>query len=199
MPCGYETWICSCAARLHVLVAALVVVGCGDSPNVPTAVSPADGRVIFVTSQTVSGDFGGVASADALCASLATAARLPGSFRAWLSGGGLSPSAAFSRGPTPFVMTSGVRVADHWDDFADGTINNPIIVDERGVQPASVDQVWTGTDTGGVPAASGANCGDWQSLVGTGQVGAFDQIGPGWSAAGIRPCDQPARLYCVEQ
>ena len=165
----------------------------------PTAeVAPA-GRVIFVTSQTMTGDFGGVAAADALCGALASAASLAGSYRAWLSGGGLSPSATFTRGPTPFVMTSGVRVADHWDDLADGTINNPIVVDERGAQPSTVDRVWTGTDVGGVPAASGATCGGWQSTGGTGQVGAFDQIGPGWSAAGTRACDRPARLYCVEQ
>jgi len=157
------------------------------------------GRVIFVTSQAVAGDFGGVAAGDALCGSLAAAAGLSGTFRAWLSGDGVSPSITFTQGALPFVMTSGVRVADHWSDLADGTINNPIVVDEQGVQPRTVDRVWTGTETGGLPAASGASCRSWRTTVGTGTVGVLGPIGPTWSAGGTQSCDQPGRLYCVEQ
>lgn len=183
-----------------MFVSCLVSGGCGDGPVSPTAAPGSGDRVIFVTSQAVTGDFGGVAAGDALCGTLALSAGLSGTYLAWLSDdAGQSPSASFTRGDAPFVMTSRVRVADFWSDLTDGTINNPIVVDELGRQPRVGTTVWTGTDAGGQPAASGETCGGWRSMSGSGQTGAFDRIDPGWTAAGPQPCAQPRRLYCVQQ
>ena len=180
-------------------LATVLAAGCGDdTPVAPSAV--ATGRIIFVTSQAVTGNLGGVEGADRLCGTLAAAAGFGGTYRAWLSDtAGRSPVADFVQGDEPFVMVSGVRVADHWADLADGTINNPIAVDELGEQPATDTGVWTGTDVGGVPAAGAATCGDWRSTAGAGQVGDLGQIGPRWTADGTRGCDEPGRLYCVQQ
>ena len=107
----------------------------------------------------------------------------------------------FTRSDAPFVMTSGVRVADDWADLTDGTINNPIVIDEQGNQPNGVPMVWTGTEPSGQPAESSATCRGWTDASGAvgGQIGVFDAIGPGWSAAPSAACDQLARLYCFEQ
>ena len=96
-------------------------------------------------------------------------------------------------------MTSGVRVADGWADLTDGTINNPIVVDEQGNQPDTVPVVWTGTDSSGQPA--GATCLGWAAASDavSGQVGVFDAIGTGWSASLQAACSQAGRLYCFQQ
>lgn len=191
--------------RRSVLGLALVLLGlggCGESSLAPTEPAPALGRVVFVSSTIFTGAIGGVPAADQACARLAVAAGLRGVYRAWLSDdAGVSPSVTFTQTGAPFVMTSGVRVADHWADLTDGTINNPIVVDERGRQPDTVPVVWTGTDPTGHPAPGGVSCGGWSSasLGVPGQVGTFDAIGRGWSAWRAGDCHQYGRLYCFEQ
>ena len=128
------------------------------------------------------------------------AAGLPGSYRAWLSDDtGLSPSATFTTNDVPLVLTSGVRVADDWEDLTDGTINNPVVVDERGDQPTSVPVVWAGTDSSGTAAA--ATCKRWSSgsEAANGLDGVFDAVGGGWTASRVSPCNQLGRLYCGQQ
>ena len=186
-----------------VAVAALMMSGgCDESPVTPTEAAPSVDRVVFVSSATFTGGLGGVRAADQTCSDLAVAAGLAGIYRAWLSDdAGRSPSVTFTRSDAPFVMTSGVRVADHWADLTDGTINNPIVIDEQGHQPDTVPVVWTGTDPSGQPAGSGATCRGWTDASGgvSGQVGVFDAIGLGWSVSPTIACDQLARLYCFEQ
>ena len=181
---------------------ALASIACDESPVAPTEAAPSADRIVFVSSATFTGAVGGVAAADQACGELANAAGLVGTYRAWLSDeAGRSPSATFTRSDAPFVMTSGVRVADHWPDLTDGTINNPIVIDERGSQPATVRVVWTGTDPTGQPASSGATCRGWVDASSgvSGQVGFFDAIGTGWSASPPAACDQSGRLYCFQQ
>ena len=181
--------------------AVLMASGCDSSPVTPTGAAPSGDRIVFVTSATFTGAIGGVEAADQTCTDLASGIGLVGTYRAWLSdNAGRSPSVTFTRTDAPFVMTSGVRVADHWADLTDGTINNPIVIDERGNQPETVPSVWTGTDPSGQPA-SGATCRGWLdgSPAVSGQVGVFDAIGAGWSASVPAACDQSGRLYCFGQ
>ncbi len=191
--------------RHHAWLALSVVLtagACDESSVAPTETAPSANRVVFVSSMMFTGAIGGVSAADQACADLATAVGLAGSYRAWLSdAAGRLPASGFTRGDAPFVMTSGVRVADHWADLTDGTINNPIVIDERGTQPDSLPVVWTGTDPSGQPAASGANCRGWTDAASdvNGQVGVFDAIGTGWTAAPPVACDQPGRIYCFQQ
>ncbi len=185
-----------------VPLALVVVAACEESPVAPTEASASLDRILFVSSATYTGAIGGVSEADQACTDLATAAGLVGIYRAWLSdGAGRSPAGTFTRGDAPFVMTSGVRVADHWADLTDGTINNPIVIDESGNLPDTVPMVWTGTGASGQPASSGATCGDWTdgSSAATGQVGVFDAIGTGWTASPPAACDAPGRIYCFQQ
>ena len=172
------------------------------SPLALIEAAPSADRIVFVSSATFTGAFGGVPVADQTCTDLAAAAGLAGTYRAWLSdAAGRSPSVTFTGPDVPFVMTSGVRVADDWADLTDGTINNPIVVDEQGNQPETVPVVWTGTDPSGQPTSSGATCRGWAAASGgvAGQVGVFDAIGTGWSASLPAACDQSGRLYCFQQ
>ena len=185
---------------MGILVGVLLLSACGDSPTAPALADVSLGRLIFVTSEAYDAAFGGVEGGDRVCGSLAMAAGLAGSYRAWLSDDtGLSPSVTFTTNDIPLVLTSGVRVADDWEDLTDGTINNPVVVDERGDQPMSVPVVWTGTDRSGTAAA--ATCNGWSSgsEASNGLVGVFDAVGVGWTASRAAPCNQLGRLYCVQQ
>ena len=197
-----------CWSRSHVCGVAFMAVmlffaGCGGNPAAPMAAAePAPERVVFVSSTVFTGDFGGAAAADGVCSALARAAGLSGAYRAWLSDDqGHSPSTRFSHTQLPFVMTSGVRVADHWSDLTDGTINNPIVVDEWGEQPGTVPIVWTGTTASGQPFGETLACDGWAdgSADAAGQVGEFDAIDHRWSASRSVGCDQLGRFYCFEQ
>ena len=185
-----------------LVAAVLTSVACDENPVAPTEAAPVLGRIVFVTSSTFTGALGGVSGGDQACSELATSAGLTGTYRAWLSdGAGRSPSVTFTRTDAPFVMTSGVRLADHWADLTDGTINNAIVIDELGRQPDTVPVVWTGTEPSGQLASSSASCRGWSDASSgvSGEIGVFDRIGAGWSAARSAPCDQPGRLYCFEQ
>ena len=189
--------------RWLALVGVVQASGAYDgSPLALLEAAQAADRIVFVSSTTFTGAFGGVPAADLTCTDLAAAAGLVGTYRAWLSdAAGRSPSVTFTRSDVPFVMTTGVRVADGWADLTDGTINNPIVVDEQGNQPDTVPVVWTGTEPSGRPVSSGSTCGEWDAASGgvSGQVGVFDAIGTGWSASRPVACDQSARLYCFQQ
>ena len=183
-------------------IGGLALGSCGDSPVSPVGSASALGRIVFVSSNAFTGSFEGVVAADQVCTTLAAGVGMSGVYRAWLSDDtGLSPGTTFSRGDAPFVMTSGVGVADHWTDLTDGNIRNPIVVDERGRQPDTVPVVWTGTAASGQALAGGASCGGWSdaSTGITGQVGEFDEVGPAWSSSRKVDCDQLGRLYCFEQ
>ena len=86
---------------------------------------------------------GGIAGADAICASEADTAGLDGEFKAWLST--LSSAAAdrLAQSSVPYVLVNRTRVADNWDDLTDGSIQAPINRDASG-QILGGD-VWTGT------------------------------------------------------
>ena len=78
---------------------------------------------------------GGVTGADSVCQARANAAGLSGTFKAWISGGSYSssPASRFTRSTVlPYVRIDGAVVANDWNDLTDGTIQNPINIDEFG-------------------------------------------------------------------
>lgn len=68
-----------------------VPIGIDDNWNVICS-----NKTVFVTSQTYTGNLGGLAGADAQCNLLAKAAGLEGSYLAWLSDATESPSTRFN-------------------------------------------------------------------------------------------------------
>lgn len=163
----------------------------------PTATSTPVFNIAFVTSSTSSGNLGGLAGADAQCASLAAAAGLPGTYKAWLSTM-LTPVDASSRlgSARGFVRTDGKPFADRVSDITAGTIYNALNLDENGDDVGS-QIVWTGTAVNGT--ATTETCSDWTdgSLNSFGEEGESTG-GPGiWTDnGGAGGCQGAEPFYC---
>ena len=155
---------------------------------------------VFVSSDSFTGGFGGLAAADATCQSLGTAA-VPGSgpWVAWLSD---SATDAKDRIPQPSGTGSYVRagfpgivIADDLADLTDGSLDNQVgDFDEDGNPVAG--NPWTGTESDGTVGTE--TCLDWTSSQNSdaGVVGNRLSIDANWTNDFLLACDQPRHLYC---
>jgi hypothetical protein len=168
------------------------------SDAAPDAAPPTSGPLrAFVTSAIVNGNLGGVEGADALCARLADAAKLPGKYQAWISAGGTNAIDRL-KGEGPWRRVDGVEVAASRADLGSGVLAKKLNRDEKGaIPPESEDRVWTGTTTAG--KASGTDCGGWASTDGRGLVGEAEETNGGWTSLESEPCTEVNRLYCLQQ
>jgi hypothetical protein len=179
----------------------------------PDGPSVLNGLAIFVSSALYDGNLGGLSGADATCQTLAQAAGLSGSFRAWLSDSNTSASQRLSHGTLPYVLVDNTVVAIGWTGLTSGTLLHAIDLTETGQAPTQgslncsggILPVWTFTTaSGGLPGSTGANCADWTSSA--------DQLAYGglassqtssWSAAcsigAVGLCAKTASIYCVQQ
>jgi len=173
----------------------------GEDGEVCSEVCKLAGKVVFVTSKTYYGALGGLVGADDKCNTLAMEAGLAnaGSFMAWVSTGEASPSTRMTHHEEPYLLLDGkTTVATSWGQLTDGTLDNAIAVDEKGM-PALSHLVWTGTSALG--ELSAPSCADWTSdnkgVVGLqGTTGAVDKT---WSEKEGALCHTTGRLICVEQ
>lgn len=185
-------------------------------------------RVVFTTSVTGNGNLGlwpdagggnGLAAADAICRSRATAAGLsdPNQFVAWLSD---SSNDAYCRAhgfagtksgncggllslPTnagPWVRTDGYPFAPRLPEAlgTDGVIYGPPMLDEFGNQVAE-DLVFTETGPDGVYAGSAsAACGDWTSAGAVSIViGSATGGTQAWTQSSSTLCSSNIALLCL--
>lgn len=78
----------------------------------------------------------GDSSADYWCQYIATDSgygNMDGTWKAWMSAfEGPSASARLTHNSDPYILPDGTIVADDWDDLVDGTLQNPINIDESG-------------------------------------------------------------------
>jgi hypothetical protein len=158
-------------------------------------------NLVFVTSteQPPSG-LGGLAGADTLCASRASAAGLAGTYVAWLS---TSSTDARDRLGTArgWRRVDGRAFADTAMDVATGAIYFPPRLDETGtdvyVPGAGTPSVATGTVAGGTWAGANLDCSGWTG-GGDGTYGTAEAGGGGFSTAYFASnlCSSPARIYC---
>lgn len=150
----------------------------------------------FVTSQTKTGNLGGVAAADQLCTSLATAASVGGTYRAWLS---VSGADAIDRitSAGPWHLVTGEIVAADKAGLTTGKLARLVNRDEKGGTPSDAeDRVWTGTGPNGRYAAP--DCAQWAG-GGSGLVGEAKNDDTGsWTALVNEDCDEVNRVYCFE-
>ncbi|NJN84235.1 MAG: DUF1015 family protein, partial [Caldilineaceae bacterium] len=119
----------------------------------------------------ISGDWAGLSGADALCQARASAAGLPGTYRAWLADSTGSPSTRFNRSTVPYVLTNNTVVANSWADLTDGSLASPINRTElNGAVPVGNTScagggfrtAWSSVNNNG--AWNGATaCGSWTS------------------------------------
>lgn len=151
----------------------------------------------FVSSSIQTGNLGGVAAADKLCNSLATAAGIGGNYRAWLS---VSGSDAIDRitSTGPWHLVSGEVVAADKAGLTNGQLAHLLDKDEKGATPPDVeDRVWTGTGPNGRYAAP--DCSQWNAQSGSGLVGEANNTNRDkWTALVGEACSEVNRIYCLE-
>ena len=160
-------------------------------------------RVVFVSSKTYSGAFGGLDGANAICQELA--ANLPGDFKAWLGVGPNGPATTFNK-DGHFVLVDGTIIANSWADLTDGNLLHPISLDESGQQAESAticdggsSAVWTGVTITGETLTS--NCAGWTVADAEGGVGYLKSMDASWTAAPMcgAVCTSELPIYCFEQ
>ncbi len=184
-------------------------------PDAPADTGPLF-RYVFLSSVTFPGDFGGGAGADALCQSLAKAADLPGTYKAWIATDEAAPSGDFVKSQVGYELTNGIPVAYDFVHLTTGQLLNPINVDEHthlydggcapNFEPCGWTAVWTQAHENGTFDEAGAS----ESCIGftssdagaTGHVGSYVATDSTWtSATGATPplCSNALPIYCFEQ
>ncbi|MGD8376074.1 MAG: hypothetical protein PVF68_08030 [Acidobacteriota bacterium] len=166
------------------------------------AVETCPTKTVFVTSTRSAGDLGGLAGADATCQSLADAAGLTGTYKAWLSDSTASAASRLAHATIPYARTDGVIIADDWADLVDDPATDPLLatisLDENG-DTVGTAATWTGsTYSGGYFAEA---CSDWSdgTDASSGRWGRAVLTNLGWASYGTAACDTSRRLYCFEQ
>ena len=177
----------------------------GDKPQVPAEWVVPSPRTMFVTSQKdYTGALGGLDGADGSCQTLAEAANLSGTYKAWLSSSTVSAKSRLAHHPWPYVRTDGAQIAASWDDLIDGTLEVPINVNENGTTITQDFRVFTNTKADGTIKSLVQHCCEWTCADSgkIGQAGEADATDSTWSGGvGGSGCSAPfaVRLYCIQQ
>ena len=182
-------------------------------PPPPDAAPPPAGLRVFVTSLRYSADLrtaGGKptarASADSICQTLADAAGVTGTFRAWLSTTDVHAIDHIA-GAGPWYRMDGAVAFPNRASLGTTPLV-PIMIDEQGGMPDPFYEAWTGTAVGGYLAPldgkQSVTCWDWTSTIDSTQVGGvvgdIDNDGPNWTDLATGYCSPfKRRLYCFEQ
>lgn len=171
------------------------------TPTTGDAGAPAPPKRVFVTSKVFTADLGGVAGADAKCATAAQAAMLGGTWKAWISS---STTSAIDRiaDVGPWYLVDGKRrVFNNKANLLTAPLA-PISLDEMGHDwTQSYYGAWTGTTDQGTSDGSD-DCLDWTSAddndwVTTGGPQNADQTWGG--GQGPYACSRESALICFEQ
>jgi hypothetical protein len=178
--------------------------GCGTNRRLYCFQQDADPvgshKKVFVSSVTYNGNLGGISGADSKCQSLADAASLGGTYKAWLADStGSDPDSNFTKSAVPYRMVDGTRVADNWTDLTDNILQTGIVLDENGAERLS-QEVWTNSYGTGNHRST-ADCSDWttNSIVVDGRFGISGPISQMWTDENFDGCGTGRRLYCFEQ
>jgi hypothetical protein len=154
------------------------------------------------------------------------AAGFKGTWKAWLSScddeavycaSGTIAANRLTHRQGPYMLSNGVIVANNWTDLTDGTISNPINIDEKKVN-VGISRVATGTkytgdsfhSSSGMGDDSGRYCYNWASTSGWSHVGYTNQVDFHWSSQVTSSCSTAGcgggacnvanlKLYCLKQ
>jgi hypothetical protein len=155
---------------------------------------------VFLSSSFHTGNLGGLSGADAICQNLATKARLPGEYKAWLSDETGSVASRFVPSPGPYQLVNGTRIAANFADLTDGTVLANIDVTETGGGTGGTAFVYTGTRIDGI-AQPGETCANWTNGTAArdGLMGFAAETDNFWTIFATGSCANPAHLYCFQQ
>ncbi len=182
------------------------MIGIDASGNI---ICSAKEKKVFVSSSAYNGNLGGLTGADAKCNTLAAAAGLSGSFKAWLSDNTGSPSTRFTQSTYPYVLVDGTVIANDWEDLVDGVEYNRISLHEDNTAVSVSVRVWTHTEEDGSTFEYVPNyyddCGDWRSnsesdegTRGNPNRSTANNSGE-WTFYGWATCNNFEHILCFEQ
>lgn len=154
--------------------------------------------LVFATSTNQQGGFGGLSGGDGICNTLAAAQGLPGPYKVWLSDSTGSPSTRFTQSTGPYVRVDGAFVANNWADLTDGSLLNPININESGVFIPGNGNVWTNTNPDGTPSGI-QNCANWTVNGSNNAFGGIYDSTTAWTTGIQAGCGNNGRLYCFQQ
>jgi hypothetical protein len=159
-----------------------------------------NGNLVFASSMQFTGNLGGLAGADAKCQSLATAAGLPGTYKAWLSDSLTDVKTRVTQSTSQYILIDGTVIAASYVALTSGTIAHAIDLDETGTHVAS--DVFTDSNPNGVATEVDPlfTCNDWtadNTLIG--EVGRSDAKTKSWTEDGDGLCQSPSSIYCIQQ
>jgi hypothetical protein len=171
-------------------------------------------RRVFVTSKTYSTNLGGLDGADAKCQAAADAAKLGGTWRAWLGDGVDSPATRFTPAG-PYQLLDGTVIAADWAELTSGTIRHAIDRTEKGGAPpagagcqgvstGSPAGAYTSTNVDGTANTNAASCAGWTYVGSTSSnLGWADPLAKDgtWATCGLtggKVCLWKSSLYCFE-
>ncbi|HVO17871.1 MAG TPA: InlB B-repeat-containing protein [Anaeromyxobacter sp.] len=159
-------------------------------------------NIVFVTSTAYApGALGGLAGADSDCQARATAANLPGTYKAWLSTSGTDEVDAIARlgAASGWVRPDGKPFVDTIADLASGNILYPPRLDEFGNDLGQA-MVVTATASDGSLSTTSVTCGNYTDTTDTGNIlGGLSSAGS-WLFTDYEafPCATLAHLYCFQ-
>jgi hypothetical protein len=142
-----------------------------DAAHNVTATFTAYNFMFVLSSKLAPSTIGGLTGADMKCNTAATAANLPGNYKAWLSTAAPAVNAK-DRFPNAqsWVRPDGLPFAASIANLTQGKVLYPPFLTETGATLAATEIVWTGTAGDGT--ADGTNtCGDWATTNGKGRFG----------------------------
>jgi hypothetical protein len=183
-----------------------LLTGCGsaleEGENGPDSVPDGSLR-IFVTSQSYTGNLGGIIGANSLCATAATNAGLVKTYKALLSAPGNFAKNRLTTDASIYTVSSTGprRVADSLNALFNTNIIDlkaEIRYDE--FTAFTTNTAWTGTDAYGEVGTTG-NCSSWTSSSGAdlGTVGDSTATSASWTEFQQDNCNQSHSLYCISQ
>lgn len=161
-------------------------------------------KIVFAARAVPNASFGGIKGADSICQQDAKAAGLPGTYLAWISDSKESPSTRFRKSKVPYILPTGARVADDWDDLMRGIDRAIDVAADGGTFPDRY--VYTNTNIHGQAEETDPAkiCDDWTSATNSNQVGAGDARAADvtWAFSRLVHCGPSFPvygLYCFEQ
>ncbi len=190
------------SASQAVTHTATLTVGATTATWDVTSIGP---KIMFITSTIYNGDLGGLSGADIKCQDRATAAGLPGTYKAWLSDSTTSAASRLNHATTHYKNTNNQIVQTNWTNLVGGSgLLNAIRYSELGVLVPSAN-IWTNTNTAGGIKKTNASliCNDWTLNLGVpyegsvGDGGTF--VSPGWTDNHTNYCNTTQRLLCIQQ
>jgi hypothetical protein len=164
-------------------------------------------KVVFVSSAVYDGNLGGLAGADALCQGLATAASLPGTFKAYLSTDTVTATSRLTHATVPYVLADGMVFANNWADLS-SVWRHAIDLTETRAAPSMTPGTRVTSGTGaytntygypGTPASPGYTCSGWTSNLYTDAGLSSDVLLTDQTTLWWATCSVKQHLFCFEQ